>query len=231
MDMTKDVNKPRYIATQVGPDDTYSLLPADSDPVWDTILIRGYHGIVNGKHDMAFLYDAFDSRIDDVCDILEDGSLSDSARLSELNKEFSYWVSWEFSGSSDISVWKKAAEDYCSEKNDVDDHAAVLTAMTGKKYEKRTLCGSCQSDWADMYYPIDDWDEERLKKFEADYWNTGTGFSVESPNDDDPRYVYCYGYNEETIRKEIAEAVKANPADVGLHVISGYVTTALYTAV
>ena len=38
------------------------------------------------------------------------------------------------------------------------------TLLTGKTWKMRQICGSCQSDWNNIYYPEAEWTEEELDK-------------------------------------------------------------------
>lgn len=93
----------------------------------------------------------------------------------------------------------------------------ALDIVTGKKWDFRYIRGCCQSDWNKVFYPVDEWTPEALDAFECEYFNTGTEWIVhdedgtpEDPEDINGFSVYCHGWRDEDIRKEIADAYGAD---------------------
>lgn len=135
---------------------------------------------------------------------------------------------------------------------DADALAALMALVEGKPWESRTICGSCQSDWNYMIYPVDEWTENAREYFESEYWNTGDEWlcyeidadalesvdleSVDQYDLDDLRErgdvsvcVYTHEWDNEKIKIEIAGAFGAAPEDVVLLEFDGYVRTPRYT--
>ena len=113
-------------------------------------------------------------------------------------------------------------------RDDDDVLCDVASIVLGKNYEHATICGCCQRDWNDVFYPADDWSREALENFETEYFNTGSEWIVhdekeapENPEDISGWGVYCHGWNDEQIRKEIADAAGGDPADVVLYKHAG----------
>lgn len=116
--------------------------------------------------------------------------------------------------------------------NRFDGEKRILRALhlvTGKRYDVRTIRGSCQSDWQNIYYPVEEYTRGALDILEADYFNTGTEWIVhdentdpDGPEDISGFSVYCYGWRTEDIKAEIAEAYGATDAEVILYQHSGY---------
>lgn len=111
-----------------------------------------------------------------------------------------------------------------------EERAAALAVMglrDGIEYDAGTIRGCCQSDWQNIVYPASygrDW----LKCFEAEYFNTGSEWIVhegdaapDGPEDIDGFSVYCHGWSDEEIKKEIADAYGAPDAEVKLYKITG----------
>lgn len=114
----------------------------------------------------------------------------------------------------------------------------ILSIVTGKTWKMRQICGSCQSDWNNIYYPEAEWTEEKLDKFEMLYFNEGTEWIIhdedvipDEPEDISGYSVYCTGTTEEEIREEIASAAGVLPDDVVMYKHVGYVTTSIYALV
>lgn len=116
----------------------------------------------------------------------------------------------------------------------------VLSIITGKKWDTRIINGCCQSDWNYIFYPVDEWTKEDIEIFETEYFNTGTEWIVDDgefdPENDIPSNisgcsVYCTSWNDEGIRKEIADAKGIDPANVVLYVFEGWSRTAQYKEV
>lgn len=114
-------------------------------------------------------------------------------------------------------------------------YCTVLHLITGRAWDWCTLRGCCQGDWQYCIYPADDWDGDSLERLEAEYFNTGSEWIIhdgqeapESPEDIDGYCVYCTGWNDDLIRKEITDAAGGRPEDVKLYKFTGYARIAEY---
>jgi hypothetical protein len=113
--------------------------------------------------------------------------------------------------------------------NRFDGEKRILRALhlvTGKRYEKRTIRGCCQGDWQEIYYPVNDYTRDMLYNLETEYFNTGTEWIM---NDDSS--IYCYSWNNDGIRKEIADAAGTTPENVILQAFTGWKRTPEYAEV
>ena len=121
----------------------------------------------------------------------------------------------------------------CSKENEI--LCKVLSIVDGRPWEWSTIRGSCQRDWQEVFYPVDEWSKEALQEFETQYFNEGTEWIIhdeqEAPEDISGYSVYCIGWNMEQIKKEIAEITGASPEEITLFEFGGYTKTAYYTEV
>lgn len=124
----------------------------------------------------------------------------------------------------------------CSKENEI--LCKVLSIVDGRPWEWSIIRGSCQRDWQEIFYPVDEWSKEALQEFETQYFNEGTEWIIhdeqeapEAPEDISGYSVYCIGWNTEQIKKEIAEITGANPEEITLFEFGGYTKTAYYTEV
>jgi hypothetical protein len=134
----------------------------------------------------------------------------------------------------DILTDEKAL--YSSQKYRV--FCQALEILTGRGWDFCTLRGCCQSDWQYCLFPENDWNGEALEHLEAEYFNTGTEWIVHddestpgSPDEINGFSVYCHGWNNDQIRREIADAAGGNPDEVQLYQFAGYEKRARYEEV
>jgi hypothetical protein len=105
----------------------------------------------------------------------------------------------------------------------------ALHLLTGKRYEKRTIRGSCQGDWQEIYYPVAEYTRESLNVLEIEYFDTGSEWAVNVDGCD--VYIYTYEWNSEKIKEELAAAVGVKPENMILYSFSGWKRTPEYTEV
>lgn len=110
--------------------------------------------------------------------------------------------------------------------------AAVLTITTGGKYVSSCLRGCCQNEW--QYIILPEEEEKNVNYFESMYFNTGTEYSIRQADDGEevtPENFHngeIYGeylteWNEEKMKKNIAEACGVNENDVIIFkIVSSY---------
>ena len=124
--------------------------------------------------------------------------------------------------AQDARTLKMAVKEYDKDENNA--LCIALSVVTGKKWEHKTLCGCCQSDWVEVLYPVDEWNREALAGFEAEYFNTGTEWIIhdgnatpETPEDVEGYSLYCRAWCNEDLKNEIAAATGCTPEDVTLY--------------
>ena len=111
----------------------------------------------------------------------------------------------------------------------------VLSIVTGEKWGYKQISGCCQRDWNYIYYPVRHWTKETLNLFEIMYFNTGTEWIIhdeetepERPEDIRGYSIYCVGWNDGLIKKEIADATDANIDEVTLYFFDGNISVPTY---
>lgn len=106
----------------------------------------------------------------------------------------------------------------------------VLELLTGKPHKIATLRGCCQGDWQRCIYPADEYSEKNIEALEAEYFNTGTEWTIyENGLDGDECYTaYCTTYKP---REFIAELTGAKPDDIILLEFDGWERTPKYKEV
>ena len=57
----------------------------------------------------------------------------------------------------------------CSCENEI--LCKVLSIVDGRAWDWQIIRGSCQSDWQEVFFPVDEWSKEALADFETQYFN------------------------------------------------------------
>lgn len=114
----------------------------------------------------------------------------------------------------EIEEWMEIAEEW-SLTSDPELCARALTLMTGNVWESAILHGSVQGEWQNCIYDTTKITAEDLRRIETAYFNTGSEFQIEIDGEYEMN-VYCYSWDEEGIKQEIADEVGCNPEDVVL---------------
>lgn len=139
-----------------------------------------------------------------------------------------------------IHALKRLVSEYstCSRNEEDTLLCRVLSLVTGKEWDYRTIRGSSQSDWNEVYFPVDEWSMEALHTFESEYFNEGTEWIVhegdntpEISNDIEGYTIYCTSWNVEGIREEIAEMTGESPGNIIMYAFDGYIRTPQYKKV
>lgn len=126
----------------------------------------------------------------------------------------------------------------CSQENEI--LCKVLSIVDGREWDWKTIRGSCQGDWQEVFYPVEEWSKEDLRQFETEYFNEGTEWIVDdgefNPETDSPLNIngysiYCTSWNEDGIKQEIADAEGTSPENVVLYAFDGYTKTPQYREV
>lgn len=138
----------------------------------------------------------------------------------------------------DIKAWRDLANEWYITTHENALICRALKIVTGKEYENTTIRGTCQSDWQEILFPVEEYDRDALAILEADYFNTGTEWIIhdensepDSPEDISGYSLYCYGWNADQLRAEIADAAGAAPDAVIMYEYAGSYTVPKYNKV
>lgn len=114
----------------------------------------------------------------------------------------------------------------------------VLSIVAGQKWGWGTIRGSVQSDWQEIFYPVDEWSMEAICAFEREYFNTGSEWIIHDgeteptcPEEISGYGVYCISWNEDEIRKELADASGVAPENIKMFALDSTTTTEKYIEV
>lgn len=124
----------------------------------------------------------------------------------------------------------EAINKYYNRNTENDGLCEVLTIITEHKWEHNIIRGVSQSDWNYIYYNADVLDDDDIEKICIDYFALGNGWMVsENENFEDAFYMYTYGWNDDGIKAEIANAVGYEDVEIFLSKIEGYSRVANYS--
>lgn len=109
-------------------------------------------------------------------------------------------------------------------KEDTDILCEVLSIVTGQEYKSRQIHGCSQSDWREIIYPADVYSDEAISVFECLFFNDGSEWEIDDldysddtqldPEDISGYTIYCTSWNDDGIRKELAESIGCKPEQV-----------------
>ena len=135
----------------------------------------------------------------------------------------------EYTRAERLELAKLAAQfEWCNSSDENDILCAVLQLITGHEWENGTIRGCCQGDWQEIIYPAE-YGREWLAAFEAEYFNTGTEWTVDP--DGEAYSVYVTGWSDDDARQAIADAHGCEPRDVILLKFTGWSRSASYEEV
>jgi len=138
----------------------------------------------------------------------------------------------------EIKTWREIASEWYITTNENTLICRALQLVTGKKYWYTTIRGCSQGDWQEILYPAGEYDGDDIERLEADYFNLGTEWIIhdedstpEGPEDISGYMLYCYGWNSDQIRAEIADAAGAAPDAVIMYEYAGSYSIPKYNKV
>ena len=138
----------------------------------------------------------------------------------------------------DVKAWREIATEWYILTDETQAICRALQLVTGKEYESATIRGCSQGDWQEILFPVEEYDRDALAILEADYFNTGTEWLIhdesndpEGPEEISGYSVYCYGWNSDQIRQEIADAAGAAADAVTMYEYAGSYTLPKYNKV
>ncbi len=222
--MTKD-RMPKIVAKQVPPD--YQESPWDYDERYDRYVVIG------GRNWRDYTTEAYDTTrfceewFDDWEDMknpeaewIKSMSVREFLDFEEIKK-----TSGEPWTKDEVSRWIKLLNGHYLQHEE-DEVCEMLSLLDGGNWQHATLNGCAQREWADCYYDADVITDEGIQRIEANYFNLGTEWII---NDDCG--VYCYGWDDDTVRQELADATGCEPEEIEMHKFTGWTSVAEYEVV
>ena len=106
-----------------------------------------------------------------------------------------------------IMEWKNllnTTEDYYYSQ---EIRCRLLSLIEGGNWKYAELHGCVQREWQGVYYDSDSIGHAELLRIESDYFNLGTEWNCWIDGDEEglTMRVYCYEWDDDNIKKEIAE--------------------------
>ena len=126
----------------------------------------------------------------------------------------------------ELKRWIKLFDDHHGHSVSHDEVCEMLSLLDGGNWQHEQICGVVQREWADCYYDADVITKEGVDIIEANYFNLGTEWII-----DDDCSVYCYGWNDDMIRQELADAIECKPEEIEMHKFTGWTSVAGYEVV
>lgn len=221
-----------YLALQVAPESQESpFFLFDDMDTWEGITIAGNRDFTGRQTDA---YKLFMDHIEDATDEYERMKARESRawyrNVTELVNDL--FPREKKYSTKELHRWKLLFESYCYCKSSEEDgwKCEALELLTGKKHGHRMISGCMQSEWNEVYYPVEEYDLTDIRHLETEYFNTGSEWLVcESPveiEDDteitsdlwdsmveDFYSLYCYEWNTDGIRREIADSIGLAPEE------------------
>ena len=138
----------------------------------------------------------------------------------------------------EIKAWREIGAEWYILTDETQALCRALQLVTGKEYDYTTIRGCSQGDWQEILFPVDEYDRDALAIIETDYFNTGTEWIIhdessdpEGPEDISGYSLYCYGWNTDQIRAEIADAAGTAPDAVIMYEYAGSYSIPKYNKV
>lgn len=113
----------------------------------------------------------------------------------------------------------------------------LLTICEKRRWIHKTICGYCQRDWNDIFYPAELYDDDFIDFVSSIYFGTGSEYMIYEcdENDDKTDPLDCDGYcdyfsdtiarNDDLLKERIAEDERIKPEDVTIYHIHTKHTT------
>lgn len=102
----------------------------------------------------------------------------------------------------------------------------LMKALSGREWGNREIHGSVQGEWQVIYYPADMWNKDGIEWFETAYWNMGSEWIVE--DEDDRISLYSCEWNEEKMKRDLAEQYGVPVEECEFYKFDGYVQQPRY---
>ena len=202
----------------------------DNGTIYDglTIVDIQHHRTTRVKY--TELFEAVMTYAEEAAEAAEDFKLRDGVYYSPYSRNYTEYIMYTFNLKKRPStkvihrlkaLFTTLAEEYSAyrEYYQADEIAEIMTLLSGEKYACTNLIGYSQGDTVKCIYKESEWTKAALEVLETEYWNGGSGWNVDDPEQDLCCYIYSTGlpgYDDEKIIQDIADAIGADPAQIEL---------------
>lgn len=188
-------------------------------------------------------FDAIESRLDDLTDTIDtEGKFIPGGWYENITEAVTDLMPAPLHkarySTRDIKAWREIGAEWYNYKNTNALLCRALELITGKEYDYTTIRGCVQGDWQEIFYPAGEYNGNAIEILEADYFNTGTEWIIhdedsepEGAEDVSGYSLYCYGWNTDQIRAEIASAAEVDPEAVVMFEYAGSYSVPKYNKV
>lgn len=210
----------KIIARQVDPaiQESYTTNFYDFNDIYPGVIIDGnkrLNGYTTTEYDN--IVENFESAVDEY-ENLNEFTYSDSFKNHMEIVDYFFPKDGGYSKEEYLMFCKAFEVGELTDKVKVN----ILSVSTGLEYSCKQIQGHCQSDWNTCYYPLEHTD---IRIVESDYFNTGTEWIVD---EGDVINFHIYVFENQDIRKTIAEATETATENVTLLAFDGYTQIAKY---
>ena len=228
----------RIYAKQIPPEYQESPLLRTADDWPEKVYVFGNSHYISRDEDLQHVRRGLEEAAS-ALDYMEEGRPYFTSWEAALNCLLEPWEDRGPYTRAERKQWMNIARRFmdCRSHEENDVLCDALELISGEEWEYSTIRGCCQGDWQEVIYPAL-YGREWLECFEAEYFNTGSEWIIhdedeapETPEDISGYSIYCYGWNNELIRAEIAEALGAKPENITLYSFNGWSRSASYEEV
>lgn len=218
----------KAVAKQVPPEEKLYLDPFDYDYIYDDI-------IVMKNWDYSARYpDKYAKVIEDIKgnageELLElyvaDGESTD--KVAEISDIIRYYFPDLLEGKYDgfcVDVLEVVYNYLHRLTADLDD---VLSVLYGKKFIRKCIHGSCQSEWVWIIYEENTLSDKDISRFEKLFFGEFDEYDVEYDDGIEDASYLCYVFDD--VRGELAAACGCDPDEIEIYQFSGYKKSPIYT--
>ena len=202
----------------------------DNGTIYDGLTIIDYERHRTTRVKYTELFEAVMTYAEEAAEAAEDFKLRDGVYYSPYSRNYTEYIMYTFNLKKRPStkvihrlkaLFTTLAEEYSAyrEYYQADEIAEIMTLLSGEKYACTNLIGYSQGDTVKCIYKESEWTKAALEVLETEYWNGGSGWNVDDPEQDLCCYIYSTGlpgYDDEKIIQDIADAIGADPAQIEL---------------
>lgn len=231
----------KYICRQVNPEYQESPIYDRLGEIYNRLFLvptENCYGIRNDV--LKDFFNNVEEAANEWYAIKEKSSYRTYDNITEILNNLLYREDGKKWNTRQVHAWKEILDGW-----DEDEESVVLKALDlyyGGDWDSRQIRGCCQGDWALVYFDSSEWSKESIEALEIEYFNLGeewicscapiTDEEAEEATEEDTTdevWVYVYSWNEESKRKEIADAIGCNENEVVMFKHCGVVNYSVYS--